>query len=85
MLASSPGRVYSNEQIYDIVWQEPYSGDYNIVMNHIHHIREKIEDNPSKPPFFMVQNNPEIFKKKFRYWGYSILWDVCMSEDRLPQ
>ena len=25
------------------------------------------------------------FLKKFRSWGYSILWDVCMSEDRLPQ
>ena len=37
------------EQIYDIVWKESYSGDYNIVMSHIWNIREKIEDNPSKP------------------------------------
>ncbi len=53
LLASNPGRVFSKEQIYDIVWQEPYSGDYNIVMSHIHHIREKIEDNPGKP--FYIQ------------------------------
>ena len=33
LLAQSPGRIFSKEQIYDIVWQEPYSGDYNIVMN----------------------------------------------------
>ena len=46
LLANSPGRIYSKEQIYDIVWQEPYSGDYNIVMSHIHHIREKIEGKP---------------------------------------
>ena len=38
LLAQSPGRIFSKEQIYDIVWQEPYSGDYNIVMSHIHHI-----------------------------------------------
>ena len=53
LLASSPGRVFSKEQIYDLVWEEPYSGDYNIVMSHIRNIREKIEDNPSKP--FYIQ------------------------------
>lgn len=54
LLAKSPGRVFSKEQIYDIVWQEPYSGDYNIVMSHIHHIREKIEDNPGKPLYIQT-------------------------------
>lgn len=43
LLASSQGRVFSKEQIYDLVWEEPYSGDYNIVMSHIRNIREKIE------------------------------------------
>ena len=54
LLAKSPGRIFSKEQIYDIVWQEPYSGDYNIVMSHIHHIREKIEDNPGKPLYIQT-------------------------------
>ena len=54
LLAQSPGRIFSKEQIYDIVWQEPYSGDYNIVMSHIHHIREKIEDNPGKPLYIQT-------------------------------
>ena len=54
LLASNPGRVFSKEQIYDIVWQEPYSGDYNIVMSHIHHIREKIEENPGKPLYIQT-------------------------------
>ena len=48
LLARNPGRVFSKEQIYDIVWKESYSGDYNIIMSHIRNIREKIEDNPSK-------------------------------------
>ena len=54
LLANSPGRVFSKEQIYDIVWKESYSGDYNIVMSHIHNIREKIEDNPSKPVYIQT-------------------------------
>ena len=47
LLAKNPGRVLSKEQIYDVVWKESYSGDYNIVMSHISHIREKIEDDPA--------------------------------------
>ena len=54
LLAQNSGRIFSKEQIYDIVWQEPYSGDYNIVMSHIHHIREKIEDNPGKPIYIQT-------------------------------
>ena len=35
--------------IYDLVWNEPYSSDYNVVMRHICNIREKIEDDPGQP------------------------------------
>lgn len=54
LMAKNPGRVFSKEQIYDIVWNEPYSGDYNIVMTHIHHIREKIEDDPVHPVYIQT-------------------------------
>ena len=54
LLADNPGRVFRKDQIYDIVWNEAYSGDYNIVMSHIHNIREKIEDNPSKPIYIQT-------------------------------
>ena len=54
LLANNSGRVFDKEQIYDIVWKEPHSGDYNIVMSHIHNIREKIEDNPSKPIYIQT-------------------------------
>lgn len=53
LLAQNPGQVFSKEQIYDIVWKEPYAGDYNIVMSHIRHIRAKIEDDPGHP--FYIQ------------------------------
>lgn len=54
LLASNPGIVFSKEQIYDLVWKEPYFGNYNIVMSHIRNIREKIEDNPSKPVYIQT-------------------------------
>ena len=54
LLAQNLGKVFSKEQIYDIVWKEPYFGDYNIVMSHIRNIREKIEDNPRKPVYIQT-------------------------------
>ncbi len=54
LLAKSPGRIFSKMQIYDIVWKEPYSGDYNIVTSHISHIREKIEDDPANPVYIQT-------------------------------
>ena len=54
LLMRSPGRVFSKEQIYDIIWNEPYSGDYNMVMRHICNIREKIEDDPGHPLYIQT-------------------------------
>ena len=54
LLMRSPGRVFSKEQIYDIIWNEPYSGDYNVVMRHICNIREKIEDDPGYPVYIQT-------------------------------
>lgn len=42
LLAQNAGMVFSKEKIY------------NIVMSHISNLREKIEDNPSKPIY--IQN-----------------------------
>ena len=54
LLAQNAGIVFSKEQICNSVWKEPYFGDYNIVMSHIRNIREKIEDNPSKPIYIQT-------------------------------
>ena len=54
LLAKHPGIMFSREQIYDIVWKESYSSDYNIVMSPVRKIREKIEDNPSKPIYIQT-------------------------------
>ena len=54
LLVKNPGRVFSKEQIYDIIWNEPYSGDYNVVMRYICNIREKIEDDPGQPLYIQT-------------------------------
>lgn len=69
LLAKNPGRVFSKTQIYDYVWNEPYSGNYNSVMSHISHIRKKIEDNPNNPIYIQTvwgigyRFNPHICRK----------------------
>lgn len=51
LLAHSPGRVYSIEQIYEKIWKDSFFQSDNTVMVHIRKLREKIEENPSKPRY----------------------------------
>lgn len=51
LLASSPSRVYTREQIFNQVWGFNEYGDINTVTVHIKKIREKIEDDPSHPEY----------------------------------
>ena len=44
-----PDRVFSKDEIFDRIWGEETLGDTTTVTVHIRKIREKIEDNPSKP------------------------------------
>jgi len=50
-LAQHPGQVFTREQIFDHVWGYDDYGDINTVTVHIRRIREKMEQNPSKPVF----------------------------------
>jgi len=54
LLMSSPGRVYSSAQIYELVWNESAIGAESAVAVHIRHLREKIEINPSEPRYLKV-------------------------------
>lgn len=55
LLMKHPGRIFSAEEIYTAVWQEPiaYNGE-KTVMVHIRRIREKIEINPGEPEYLKV-------------------------------
>ncbi|AIQ16985.1 PhoP family transcriptional regulator [Paenibacillus sp. FSL H7-0357] len=51
LFVSSPGRVYTKAQIYSVVWEDDYYGDENVINVHMRRLREKIEDDPSKPEY----------------------------------
>ncbi len=55
LLMRNPGRIFSAEEIYSRIWQEPiaYNGE-KTVMVHIRRIREKIEINPGEPEYLKV-------------------------------
>lgn len=51
LFVSSPGRVFTKAQIYSHVWDEDYFGDENVINVHMRRLREKIEDDPSRPEY----------------------------------
>ncbi|MST51801.1 response regulator transcription factor [Hornefia butyriciproducens] len=53
-LVKNAGRVFSIEQIYEKVWDEPAYNPENTVAVHIRHIREKIEIDPGNPQYLKV-------------------------------
>ena len=48
------GRVFSIDEIYERVWNEPSFNAMNTVAVHIRRIREKIEINPKEPKYLKV-------------------------------
>ncbi|MTI68553.1 MAG: response regulator transcription factor [Firmicutes bacterium] len=51
LFIKNPKRVFTKAQIFNLVWNEDYFGDDNIINVHIRRLRKKIEDNPSKPKY----------------------------------
>lgn len=47
LLLSNPGRVYTYEQIFEEVWKDQYLGDKKRVINRVHELRKKLDDNDS--------------------------------------
>ncbi|MEY8366203.1 response regulator transcription factor [Anaerovoracaceae bacterium 41-7] len=54
LLTENAGKVFSMEQIYENVWNEPAYNPENTVAVHIRRIREKIEINPKNPKYLKV-------------------------------
>lgn len=51
LLAFHPNKVYSRENLLNIVWGYDYPGDVRTVDVHIRRLREKIEKNPGEPVY----------------------------------
>lgn len=51
LLMLNPNKVYSRENLLQLVWGADYPGDVRTVDVHIRRLREKIEQNPSEPKY----------------------------------
>lgn len=54
LLAKNRGRVFSSEEIYERVWDEPAFKTENTVSVHIRRLRKKIEINTKEPRYIKV-------------------------------
>ena len=54
LLLKNAGRVFSINEIYELVWNEEAYNAENVVAVHIRKIREKIEADPKNPRFLKV-------------------------------
>lgn len=62
MFMSNIGRALSRNELLNAVWGKNYFGDLKTLDVYIRRIREKIEDNPSKPQFIET------------VWGFGYRW-----------
>ena len=52
LLVQHHGKIFSMENLYESVWQEPYfPSSANTVMVHIRRLREKVESDPRHPEY----------------------------------
>lgn len=55
LLMKNPGRVYSRENLLNLIWGYEYQGDVRTVDVHIHRLREKLEKNPAEPEYIITK------------------------------
>ena len=51
LLVKNPNKVYSRENLLNLVWGYEYPGDVRTVDVHVRRLREKVESNPSDPKY----------------------------------
>ena len=55
LLMRNPGRVYSRENLLNVVWGYEYAGDYRTVDVHVRRLREKLELDPANPRYILTK------------------------------
>ena len=55
LLMRNPRRIYSRENLMNVVWGYSYAGDYRTVDVHIRRLREKLERNPAEPEYILTK------------------------------
>ena len=51
LFVTNPNKIYSRENLLNLVWGYEYPGDVRTVDVHVRRLREKIENNPSEPKY----------------------------------
>jgi DNA-binding response OmpR family regulator len=55
LLARNPGKIYSRENLLNVVWGYTYQGEVRTVDVHVRRLREKLEENPAAPEYMMTK------------------------------
>lgn len=55
LFMKNPGRVYSRDELLETIWGFDYLGDVRTVDVHIRRLREKIEQDSTKPSYIMTK------------------------------
>ena len=55
LLMQNPGRVYSRENLLNLVWGYEYIGEFRTVDVHIRRLREKLEPDPASPEHILTK------------------------------
>jgi len=51
----NPGRVYSRENLLNLVWGYEYIGEFRTVDVHVRRLREKLEPDPANPAYILTK------------------------------
>ncbi len=54
LLASTPGYVYSRQDLLSVIWDTAYEGYKRNIDPHVNRLRTKIEENPKKPKYVLT-------------------------------
>ena len=63
LLMKNPRRVYSRENLMNVVWGYSYTGDYRTVDVHIRRLREKLERRPAEPEYILTKGGVGYYFK----------------------
>jgi two-component system, OmpR family, alkaline phosphatase synthesis response regulator PhoP len=67
LLASTPGRVYSRQELLNAVWDTAYEGYKRNIDPHVTRLRTKIEANPRRPKYILT------------VWGFGYKFNDALS------
>lgn len=55
LMMKNPGRVYSRENLLNLVWGYEFMGDFRTVDVHVRRLREKLEPDPANPRHILTK------------------------------